>query len=92
MAKTYNTRDSLVVTHPTTNLAVCSLSIGERTGSRVLCNLWSYVSKLGISGTYVELKPPLSSERNTYNKGDTHPSTTKIKYTIKRNLRTKDKD
>ncbi|KAL2132824.1 hypothetical protein VTI74DRAFT_3256 [Chaetomium olivicolor] len=35
-AKTYNTRDSLVVTDPTTNLALFSLSMGERTGSRVL--------------------------------------------------------
>ncbi|AEO65441.1 uncharacterized protein THITE_2044228 [Thermothielavioides terrestris NRRL 8126] len=32
---TYNTRDSLVVTDPTTNLALASLSMGERTGSRV---------------------------------------------------------
>ena len=34
--KTYNTRDSLVVTDPTTSLALTSLSRGERTGSRVL--------------------------------------------------------
>ncbi|AEO70234.1 uncharacterized protein THITE_2019847, partial [Thermothielavioides terrestris NRRL 8126] len=40
---TYNTRDSLVVTDPTTNLAVGSLSRGERTGSRVFYHLWSYV-------------------------------------------------
>ena len=33
--KTYNTGDSLVVTDPTTNPAVVSLSMGERTGSRV---------------------------------------------------------
>jgi hypothetical protein len=33
-AKTYNTRDSLVVTDPTTDLALSSLSRGERTGSR----------------------------------------------------------
>jgi hypothetical protein len=33
--KTYNTGDSLVVTHPTTNPALLSLSMGERTGSRV---------------------------------------------------------
>ena len=41
--KTYNTRDSLVVTHPTTSLAVTGLSMGERTGSRVFQCLWSYV-------------------------------------------------
>ncbi|KAK0641750.1 hypothetical protein B0T16DRAFT_335554 [Cercophora newfieldiana] len=34
--KTYNTRDSLVVTDPTTSLALTGLSMGERTGSRVL--------------------------------------------------------
>jgi hypothetical protein len=40
---TYNTRDSLVVTDPTTSLAVTGLSMGERTGSRVFQYLWSYV-------------------------------------------------
>ena len=33
--KTYNTGDSLVVTDPTTDPAVASLTRGERTGSRV---------------------------------------------------------
>jgi len=32
--RTYNTRDSLVVTDPTTSLALTDLSMGERTGSR----------------------------------------------------------
>ena len=41
--KTYNTRDSLVVTDPTTNLALTGLSMGERTGSRILQWVWSYV-------------------------------------------------
>ena len=41
--KTYNTRDSLVVTDPTTSLAVAGLSMGERTGSRAFQRLWSYV-------------------------------------------------
>ncbi|KAJ5682571.1 hypothetical protein N7462_005736 [Penicillium macrosclerotiorum] len=36
-------RDSLVVTHPTTNLPACGLSTAERTGSPVLHTLWSYV-------------------------------------------------
>jgi hypothetical protein len=34
--KTYNTGDSLVVTDPTTSPALIGLSMGERTGSRVL--------------------------------------------------------
>ncbi|PTB71335.1 hypothetical protein M440DRAFT_1344579, partial [Trichoderma longibrachiatum ATCC 18648] len=41
--KTYNSRCSLVVTHPTTNLPVSGLSMGERTGPRALHYLWSYV-------------------------------------------------
>ena len=46
--ETYNTGDSLVVTDPTTSLAVTGLSMGERTGSRVFQYLWPYV--LVISG------------------------------------------
>ncbi|KAK0652346.1 hypothetical protein B0T16DRAFT_100923 [Cercophora newfieldiana] len=42
--KTYNTRDSLVITDPTTSLALARLSRGERTGSRVLQRVWSYVT------------------------------------------------
>ena len=42
--ETYNTRDSLVVTDPTTSLALIGLSKGERTGSRVFQWVWSYVS------------------------------------------------
>ena len=41
--KTYNTRDSPVVTDPSTSLALTGLSMGERTGSRVLQWVWSYV-------------------------------------------------
>ncbi|KAH8900525.1 hypothetical protein GQ53DRAFT_862813, partial [Thozetella sp. PMI_491] len=41
--KTYNTGYSLVVTDPTTNPALTGLSRGERTGSRVLQWIWSYV-------------------------------------------------
>ena len=41
--KTYNTKDSLVVTDPTTSLALAGLSMGERTGSRVSQRVWSYV-------------------------------------------------
>jgi hypothetical protein len=35
MAKTYNSGDSLVVTDPTTNPPLTSLTMGERTGSRI---------------------------------------------------------
>ncbi|EGO59520.1 hypothetical protein NEUTE1DRAFT_39319 [Neurospora tetrasperma FGSC 2508] len=41
--KTYSTWDSLVVTDPTTSQAISSLSMGERTGSRVFYYLWPYV-------------------------------------------------
>jgi hypothetical protein len=41
--KTYNTGDSLVVTHPTTGPALACLTMGERTGSRIFRWLWSYV-------------------------------------------------
>ncbi|EGZ71230.1 hypothetical protein NEUTE2DRAFT_66180 [Neurospora tetrasperma FGSC 2509] len=51
--KTYNTRDSLVVTDPTTSLALTGLSMGERTGSRVFQWVWSYVLVLFRLATYV---------------------------------------
>ena len=50
--KTYNTRDSLVVTDPTTSLALTGLSMGERTGSRVFQWVWSYVLGYLVSSTY----------------------------------------
>ena len=42
-AKTYNSGDSLVVTHLTTNPPVYCLYMAERTGSLILSVLWSYV-------------------------------------------------
>ena len=51
--KTYNIRDSPVVTHPSTSLTITSLSVGERTGSRVLWYLWSYVMVRCRSRVYV---------------------------------------
>ncbi|RPA79480.1 hypothetical protein BJ508DRAFT_348234 [Ascobolus immersus RN42] len=42
--KTYSTKDSHVVTHRSTNLAIRSLTMGERTGSRMIFNLWPYVT------------------------------------------------
>ena len=47
--KTYNTGDSLVVTDPTTDPALASLTRGERTGSRVFWQVWSYVIDLAAS-------------------------------------------
>jgi hypothetical protein len=44
--KTYNSWDSLVVTHPTTNQPACGLSMAERTGSPVFHTLWSYVMEI----------------------------------------------
>ncbi|RPA81305.1 hypothetical protein BJ508DRAFT_239033 [Ascobolus immersus RN42] len=43
-SKTYSTKDSRVVTHRSTNLAIRSLTMGERTGSRIFFNLWRYVT------------------------------------------------
>ncbi|KUM56280.1 hypothetical protein ACN42_g10939 [Penicillium freii] len=48
--KTYNSEDSLVVTHPTTNSPACGLSTAERTGSPVFHTLWSYVSFYVLKG------------------------------------------
>ena len=60
--KTYNSRYSLVVTHLTTNRPVRSLSMPERTGWPVFCDLWSYVPGEGfILYIYFEnhfLEPP----------------------------------
>ncbi|KAI1419808.1 hypothetical protein F5Y12DRAFT_720290 [Xylaria sp. FL1777] len=42
----YNTKDSPVVTDPTTGLALSGLSMGERTGSRAFQRLWSYMEGL----------------------------------------------
>jgi hypothetical protein len=46
MSKTYNSRDSLMVTHLTTNPPVSCLNRAERTGSLVFMILWSYVKVL----------------------------------------------
>ncbi|KAK1976447.1 hypothetical protein LZ30DRAFT_603457 [Colletotrichum cereale] len=52
-SRTYNTRYSLVVTDPTTNPALTGLSMGERTGSRVLQWVWSYVICSSHQKTYI---------------------------------------
>jgi hypothetical protein len=46
--RTYNSGYSLVVTDPTTNPPISSLSTAERTGCPVFLNLWSYVITLSL--------------------------------------------
>ena len=48
--KTYNSRYSLVVTHPTTNLPIWGLCMAERTGCPILLSLWSYVIVILLFG------------------------------------------
>jgi hypothetical protein len=43
LSKTFNSWDSLMVTHLTTNQPVCCLNRAERTGSLVFNILWSNV-------------------------------------------------
>jgi hypothetical protein len=42
-SKTYNRRDSQMVTHSSTSRPVQCLCMAERTGCPVLTDLWSYV-------------------------------------------------
>jgi hypothetical protein len=53
--KTYNSGDSLVVTHLTTNPPVSCLYMAERTGSLILKILWSYVLILLAQLTHIAL-------------------------------------
>ena len=62
--KTYNSRDSLVVTHPTTNRPACGLSTAERTGSPVLHTLWSYVLVCHAELNKLSCLEPDSSKEN----------------------------
>jgi hypothetical protein len=48
--KTYNRRDSQMVTHSSTSRPVQCLCMAERTGCPVLTDLWSYVSDYSSSG------------------------------------------
>ena len=68
--KTYNSRDSLVVTHPTTNRPACGLSTAERTGSPVFHTLWSYVVGMHKHMAYIDvmkstLAVPLGGKNRT---------------------------
>ena len=45
---TYNSRDSLMVTHSTTNPPIWGLCMAERTGCPILLSLWSYVTGFSL--------------------------------------------
>ena len=51
-SNTYNTRDSLVVSDPTTDLALTCLTRGERTGSRI------FLCILVVGAKYAEFECP----------------------------------
>ncbi|KAF2786098.1 hypothetical protein K505DRAFT_400089 [Melanomma pulvis-pyrius CBS 109.77] len=53
-SKTYNSRDSPMVTHLTTSPPVLCLNRAERTGSLVFKVLWSYVLGLSLNLIYIE--------------------------------------
>ncbi|KAF2797394.1 hypothetical protein K505DRAFT_235632, partial [Melanomma pulvis-pyrius CBS 109.77] len=53
-SKTYNSRDSPMVTHLTTSPPVSCLCKAERTGSPIFMILWSYVSELCLDVIYIE--------------------------------------
>jgi hypothetical protein len=50
--KTYNRRDSQMVTHSSTSRPVQCLCMAERTGCPVLTDLWSYVSLSSLYKIY----------------------------------------
>jgi hypothetical protein len=60
--KTYNTRDSLVVTDPTTSLALHGLCTGERTGPSAFRELWSYVTVILPEAIYREMLDLIGSK------------------------------
>ena len=53
MQKTYNRRDSQMVTHSSTSRPVQCLCMAERTGCPVFTDLWSYVQMNALS-TYIQ--------------------------------------
>ena len=53
--KTYNRRDSQMVTHSSTSRPVQCLCMAERTGCPVLTDLWSYVFII-TRNTYIKLQ------------------------------------
>ena len=61
--KTYNSRDSLMVTHSTTNLPIWCLCMAERTGCPFLTSLWSYVTAKFLPGTIYSSRRWMSGTR-----------------------------
>jgi hypothetical protein len=53
--KTINITDSLVVTHPTTNVTAHCLSTAERTGSPVFSVLWSIAKMIDVISDIISL-------------------------------------
>jgi hypothetical protein len=49
--KTYNRRDSQMVTHSSTSRPVQCLCMAERTGCPVLTDLWSYIFAVSKTST-----------------------------------------
>ena len=60
-SKTYNSGDSLVVTHLTTNPPVHCLYMAERTGSLIFSVLWSYVKDMDLWLHYIPSSATISS-------------------------------
>jgi hypothetical protein len=66
--KTYNSGDSPVVTHLTTNPPFTGLSTAERTGSAMILKLWSYVKKMAVRVVHILLL--LNSETLEWHRRD----------------------
>ena len=69
LAKTYNRRDSQMVTHSSTSRPVQCLCMAERTGCPVFTDLWSYVQ---ASDIWLDIKLENIVERSDqYEEGET---------------------
>jgi hypothetical protein len=62
--KTYNSGDSLVVTHLTTNPPVHCLYMAERTGSLIFSVLWSYVKEQVVGEVNIPRKQSTTKRAN----------------------------
>ena len=51
--KTYNRRDSQMVTHSSTSRPVQCLCMAERTGCPGLTDLWSYVLNINVMAYFI---------------------------------------
>jgi hypothetical protein len=60
-SKTINSRYSLVVTHPTTNLPAHGLRTAERTGSPVFHVLWSIAKGMFEKASIAQATPNIKS-------------------------------